>query len=76
MSKRKILLNWKGVETRKGLRNNQSVSQGYKITPTLRCSTVALCVNAGSALTPSRTVKLLLLVTQILLKSPADTEVP
>lgn len=44
MSKIKILLNWKGVETSKGLRNKQSESQEYKITPTLRCSTVAVAL--------------------------------
>lgn len=32
------------METRKGLRNNQSVSQRYKITPTLRCRTVAVAL--------------------------------
>lgn len=42
MSKRKTLLNWKGMETSKGLRNEQFMSQGYKITPTLRRSTVAV----------------------------------
>ena len=52
------------------------MSQGYKVTPTLlgavQLKLHCLCYDessAGSALTPSRAVELLLLVIQILLKS-------